>query len=330
MKNNKKFSNKQYTISGEKRAYVNFNGLKTLWFNTGTLCNLSCKDCYIESSPRNDRLLYLSHEDVCKYLNEIETSNINCKSIGITGGEPFMNKEIIKIISTCLNKGRELLILTNAMQPLQNKKCMLLNFQKNKNLKFRVSLDHYTKEKHEKIRGKNSWDKTINGITWLNNNNFNISVASRTLYEDEKLLRKGYKNLFEKLDLNLDACNNNDLVLFPNPTTAVNNIFENLKLVKGDEVLMTQHEYGALVRAWGNASKKYDFTIIKKEVSLPLKSKNEFLNQFLSAINNKTKVIFISQITSQTALIFPVAEICKHARKLGITTIVDGAHVLIF
>ena len=215
MKNNKKFSNKQYTISGEKRAYVNFNGLKTLWFNTGTLCNLSCKDCYIESSPKNDRLLYLSHEDVCKYLNEIETSNINCKSIGITGGEPFMNKDIIKIISTCLNKDRELLILTNAMQPLQNKKCMLLNFQENKNLKFRISLDHYTKEKHEKIRGKNSWDKTINGIIWLHNNNFNISIASRSLYENEKLLRKGYKNLFEQLNLNLDVCNNNDLVLFP-------------------------------------------------------------------------------------------------------------------
>lgn len=215
MKNNKKFSNKQYTISGEKRAYVNFNGLKTLWFNTGTLCNLSCKDCYIESSPRNDRLLYLSHEDVCKYLNEIETSNINCKSIGITGGEPFMNKDIIKIISTCLNKDRELLILTNAMQPLQNKKCMLLNFQENNNLKFRISLDHYTKEKHEKIRGKNSWDKTINGIIWLHNNNFNISIASRSLYENEKLLRKGYKNLFEQLNLNLDVCNNNDLVLFP-------------------------------------------------------------------------------------------------------------------
>ena len=215
MKNNKKFSNKQYTISGEKRAYVNFNGLKTLWFNTGTLCNLSCKDCYIESSPRNDRLLYLSYEDVCKYINEIETSNINCKSIGITGGEPFMNKDIIKIISTCLNKDRELLILTNAMQPLQNKKCMLLNFQENKNLKFRISLDHYTKEKHEKIRGKNSWDKTINGVIWLHNNNFNISIASRSLYENEKLLRKGYKNLFEQLNLNLDACNNNDLVLFP-------------------------------------------------------------------------------------------------------------------
>ena len=122
-------------------------------------------------------------------------------------------------------------------------------------------------------------------------------------------------------------CAGNDLILFPNPTTAVNNIFENLNLVKGDEVLMTQHEYGALIRAWGSASKKYGFKIVKKEVSLPLKTKVEFLNQFLSAINNKTKVIFISQITSQTALIFPVSEICKHAKKLGITTIVDGAHV---
>ena len=122
-------------------------------------------------------------------------------------------------------------------------------------------------------------------------------------------------------------CAGNDLILFPNPTTAVNNIFENLNLVKGDEVLMTEHEYGALIRAWGNASKKYGFKIVKKEVSLPLKTKVEFLNQFLSAINNKTKVIFISQITSQTALIFPVSEICRHAKKLGITTIVDGAHV---
>ena len=56
-------------------------------------------------------------------------------------------------------------------------------------------------------------------------------------------------------------CAGNDLILFPNPTTAVNNIFENLNLVKGDEVLMTQHEYGALIRAWGNASKKHGFKI---------------------------------------------------------------------
>ena len=160
----KKFSNKYFTKEGKDRAFVNFTSLETLWFNTGTLCNLSCKNCYIESSPLNDNLLYLSHEEVCKYLKEIKSKNITCKSIGITGGEPFMNKDIIKIISTCLSKNLEVLILTNAMQPLQNKQKLLIRFKNNKNIKFRISLDHYTKNKHEKIRGNNSWHKAISGI----------------------------------------------------------------------------------------------------------------------------------------------------------------------
>ena len=222
MKNKNKFSNKLYTITGEKRAFVEFMGLETLWLNTGTLCNLNCKDCYIESSPLNDKLLYLTHEDVSKYLQEIKINNMNCKSIGITGGEPFMNKEIIEIISTCLNKNYDVLVLTNAMQPLQNKKKLLVKFQDNQKLIFRISLDHYTKEKHEKIRGYNSWDKTIEGIIWLNNNNFNISIASRTLFENEVELRNGYNKLFQQLKLNINAYNKNNLVLFPEMNKNIN------------------------------------------------------------------------------------------------------------
>ena len=215
MVNIKTFSNKYYTKEGKDRAFVNFTSLQTLWFNTGTLCNISCKNCYIESSPLNDNLLPLTHKEVCKYLNEIKNNNISCKSIGITGGEPFINKDIIKIISTCLSKNLEVLILTNAMQPLQNKKELLINFKNNKNIKFRISLDHYTKEKHEKIRGKNSWNIAISGIEWLNHNKFNISIASRILYDNEITLRKGFNQLFNTHKLNINAYDNQELVLFP-------------------------------------------------------------------------------------------------------------------
>jgi len=141
------------------------------------------------------------------------------------------------------------------------------------------------------------------------------------------------KIIWENLKISRDTlgkflgCSGEDLVLFPNPTTAVNNIIENLNLSQNDEVLMTQHEYGALVRAWLRSSKKNNFLIIQQHIDLPLHSKNMFANQFLSGVTKNTKVIFISQITSQTGLIFPVKEVCDYARQKGIITIIDGAHV---
>ena len=122
-------------------------------------------------------------------------------------------------------------------------------------------------------------------------------------------------------------CSESDILLFPNPTTAINNLLKNLSLNEGDEVLMTQHEYGALVRAWGYASKMKKFKVVQQGIDIPLDSRQDFIDQFLSGVNSKTKVIFMSHITSQTALIFPVKEICQYAKKSGITTILDGAHV---
>ena len=122
-------------------------------------------------------------------------------------------------------------------------------------------------------------------------------------------------------------CDGDDLLLFTNPTTAINNVIENLNLNKGDEVLMTQHEYGALVRAWSRSSKKNNFSIVQQSVDVPVNLKKNFIKQFLAGVTVNTKVVFISQITSQTGLIFPVKEICEYARKKGIITIVDGAHV---
>ena len=121
-------------------------------------------------------------------------------------------------------------------------------------------------------------------------------------------------------------CNDSDLVFFPNPSTALNMVIKSLDLNEGDEVLTTSHEYGALVKTWKYICNKNSAKYIEVDPHLPLDSKNEFLKQFFDKITNKTKVIFISHITSPTALIFPVKEICEEARKRGIFSIIDGAH----
>ncbi|MBI1327298.1 MAG: radical SAM protein, partial [Alphaproteobacteria bacterium] len=92
-----KFSDPLTTAKGERRAWVDLTALKTLWFNTGTLCNLACINCYIESTPKNDRLVYLTHAEVVSYLDEILREKMTTEEIGITGGEPFMNPDIIPI-----------------------------------------------------------------------------------------------------------------------------------------------------------------------------------------------------------------------------------------
>ena len=215
LKNNIKFVNQHHTADGSDRAFVNFNGLNTLWFNTGTLCNIACKDCYIDSSPLNDKLLYLDLKDVKYYINEIQINNWSCKSIGFTGGEPFMNKDIIASIEFCLEKGFEVLVLTNAMQPMQNKIDALKKLSKYQNLKLRISLDHFSKYEHEKIRGEKTWDKALLGIKLLIKNNFKFTIASRILNNKETAMRDGFNKLFKLHNVIIDAYDPKDLILFP-------------------------------------------------------------------------------------------------------------------
>ena len=210
-----KFTKKYTTALGYERAFVKFSGLKTLWFNTGTLCNISCDGCYIESSPVNNKLLYLNVKDVEEYLKQIKTYNLPCDTIGITGGEPFMNKDIISILNLCTQSNYNILVLTNAMQPMLNKIKELKKFSNYKKLTLRVSLDHYSKDGHENIRGKNTWNKALIGIKWLVNNNFKINIASRIINKNEKLVRDGFAKLFREKNLTIDAYDKNDLVLFP-------------------------------------------------------------------------------------------------------------------
>ena len=109
-----KFQDVLVTAKGEQRALVELRSLETLWFNTGTLCNLTCRNCYIESSPRNDRLVYLTAAEVSSYLGEIERDRLGTRLIGFTGGEPFMNPELPAMLEDVLSRGFKAMVLTNA------------------------------------------------------------------------------------------------------------------------------------------------------------------------------------------------------------------------
>jgi len=123
------------------------------------------------------------------------------------------------------------------------------------------------------------------------------------------------------------GCEAEDFFFTTNPTFAINTIMQSLKLNPGDEILATNHEYGAMDKTWSFYEKETGVKYIRQKISLPIVSKEKLLEEFWNGYNENTKVIFINHISSATALIFPVKEICEKARELGLITIIDGAHV---
>ncbi len=123
------------------------------------------------------------------------------------------------------------------------------------------------------------------------------------------------------------GCDKEELIFFQNPTTAVTNVIYNLDLKPGEEVLMSNHEYGALVRAWKLWEQKTGVNIIQQDISMPVTTEENFIEDFWTGVTDQTKVIFLSHITSSTALIFPIEKIIKMAKEQNILTIIDGAHV---
>ncbi|MCA0927186.1 radical SAM protein [Ruegeria profundi] len=215
-----KFQDRLVTADGQARASVPLRNPETLWFNTGTLCNIQCVNCYIESSPTNDALVYISADEVRDYLEQIKARNWPVREIGFTGGEPFMNPEMIDMTRAALERGYDVLILTNAMQPMMRRKMRdgLLELQRDygDKLTLRISVDHYRPELHDEERGKGSFAKTLTGMKWLRDNGFNMAVAGRTVWgESDTDSRSGYAAFFAENDFDIDAQNPSETVLFP-------------------------------------------------------------------------------------------------------------------
>ncbi len=215
-----KFEHPRITAKGEERAFVSLGAPETLWFNTGTLCNIECENCYIESSPTNDRLVYLNTAEIEEFLDQAEARNWGLREIGITGGEPFMNPDILAITRASLERGYDVLILTNAMRPMMRPSIrsglenLVARF--GDKLTLRVSLDHHSAEFHDKERGPDTFEKSLIGMRWLRDAGIQMTVAGRTMWgESEADARKGYAKLYADNGFDIDAMNPCETVLFP-------------------------------------------------------------------------------------------------------------------
>ncbi|SDW36605.1 radical SAM protein [Litoreibacter albidus] len=215
-----KFSDPFVTAKGDRRASVALSNPQTLWFNTGTLCNIECENCYILSSPSNDALVYITTAEVEDYLDQLETRNWGVKEIAFTGGEPFMNPDMCDMARASLARGYDVLILTNAMRPMMRKSVRAqleeLIATYGSKLTFRISLDHWSPEVHDKERGKDAFSKTIEGMEWLRDQGATMAVAGRSVWaESDAAAREGYGEIFAKHNFNIDPQNPAMTVLFP-------------------------------------------------------------------------------------------------------------------
>jgi sulfatase maturation enzyme AslB (radical SAM superfamily) len=191
-----KWAAAETTAQGKPRAVVPPAALETLWLNTGTLCNIECRHCYIESSPRNSRLEYLRLAEMRPFLDE--AVKMGAREAGFTGGEPFMNPDLIAMAGECLERGLSVLILTNAMAPMMNRSRELLDLstRPGRGLRLRVSLDHHTAAAHDAERGAGAFEKTLAGLRWLLDAGIDASVAGRAFVdEDEADARAGYRRV---------------------------------------------------------------------------------------------------------------------------------------
>lgn len=214
----KKFQHPELTADGSARAVVEFDRLETLWVNTGTRCNIECAHCYIESSPANDRLVYLTAAELAPFLDE--AAGMDAREIGFTGGEPFMNPDMTAMAEAALARGFEVLILTNAMRPMMRERIrqalLDLKARHDRMLKLRVSLDHFTAALHDEEREAGSFEIALEGLRWLRDHRFSISIAGRMKWgPDETAMRDGFAALFASEDLPLNAHDPDDLILFP-------------------------------------------------------------------------------------------------------------------
>lgn len=218
--NRGKFTDPEFTADGSRRATVALERPETLWFNTGSLCNITCANCYMASSPSNDALVYITAAEVAAYLDQLSERGWPVREIGFTGGEPFMNPDMIAMARDALERGYEVLILTNAMRPMMRPReqeglaALIGDF--GDRLTLRISLDHWSEDMHDAERGRGAFARSIEGMAWLRDHGARMAVAGRTTWnETEAQSRAGYAALYARHGFDIDAHDPAMTVLFP-------------------------------------------------------------------------------------------------------------------
>lgn len=178
--NTRKRSPEWYVTSkGEPRGFIDSHGLDELWLHTGTACNLSCPFCLEGSRPGDSRLQLMRFDDARPYIDEALILGV--RQFSFTGGEPFVNKDFVRILDYALSS-RPCLVLTNATEPLIRRLHQLRPLlDRQHQLHFRVSLDHYDAAEHDKNRGEGMFELALEGMRKLHDMGFQLSVASQVL-----------------------------------------------------------------------------------------------------------------------------------------------------
>lgn len=171
-----------HTDKDEPRGYIQPHALKELWFHTGTACNLACPFCLEGSKPGDDRLNRILLEDVQGYMDE--AVELGVEQFSFTGGEPFIVKDIGRILRYASNL-KPCLVLTNGTEPVLRREKDLRDLTNSKHpISFRVSIDHVDETRHDQGRGAGSFANAIKGMKLLENLGFKVSLA-RQMEKDE-------------------------------------------------------------------------------------------------------------------------------------------------
>jgi molybdenum cofactor biosynthesis enzyme MoaA len=210
-------SNWFYTPSGEERGYIDPETLKELWFHTGTACNLACPFCLEGSSPGDKRLELITFEDAKPLIDE--ALELGVEQFSFTGGEPFLVKDLIKILEYAASF-RPCLVLTNATLPVHKRIHQLrVLAEQNLPVRFRVSLDYCDADKHDAGRGQGNFALALEGLKKLHEAGFDVSVARQMEQaENSAQVDQAYKSLFKSVQLPEDLT----IISFPEFSTPGN------------------------------------------------------------------------------------------------------------
>ena len=198
------------TPNHEPRGYIQPQSLKELWFHTGTICNLSCPFCLEGSRPGDSRLNQINFEEVKPFIDEALTLGV--EKFSFTGGEPFVIKDMIRILNYALDR-QSCLVLTNATQPLLRRLADIKPvLRKSHPLNFRVSLDYPDPARHDAGRGEGNFLLALKTLGELYRMGFGVSVArQRGKKEDVQEVDRQYRKYFIQIGIPL----NTPIVSFP-------------------------------------------------------------------------------------------------------------------
>lgn len=184
-----------HTRAGEPRGFIDAVQLRELWIHTGTACNLSCPFCLEGSHPGDKRIPGMKLADVKPFIHE--AVDMGVEQFSFTGGEPFIIKDVVNILDYA-SQHRPCFVLTNGTEPLLKRTHQILTLRDNPYpVSFRVSLDFPDAARHDIDRGQGSFDKALQGIRWLVDNGFEVSIA-RQMDEDEdaEQVEQAFRRIF--------------------------------------------------------------------------------------------------------------------------------------